>query len=179
MVETLLFLTYLTIRKSVKKKLDEAKANLDVNGGESKYFANMILKESKKESRAIQLFMTIALVYFVAFLPDSIFNIVIKNGGADRQLGPVLFLRWQIGLFALLVSSAIFDPLLTLYMKHDYQRAFVKLFRRLVPSPVVPIVPVGPAAPAVVVQSNTSFTIIDESRRTGSQVTIIDETTDL
>ena len=132
MVQTLLLLTYLTIRKSVQKKLFEARTSLATSRHRSIHFTNTIRKESRRESRVIHLFMTIALVYFLTFLPNSIFNIVIKIGGVGlvRKLGPVLFYRWQIGLFALLVSPAIFDPLLTLYMKHDYQLAIINLFRR-------------------------------------------------
>ena len=48
-VQTLLFLTYLTIRASVQKKLQEAKANLTVNRRQSRHFTNTIVQESKKE----------------------------------------------------------------------------------------------------------------------------------
>ena len=129
-VQTLLFLTYLTIRKSVQKKLQEVKTL--TNKQNNRYFASTIVQEGKKESRVIHLFMTIALVYFVTFLPNSISNIIVKVRGREifNHLGPVLFLKLQVGLFALLVSPAIFDPLLTLYVKHDYREALVKVFRR-------------------------------------------------
>ena len=80
--------------------------------------------------------MTIAAVYIFTFLPNSIFNLVVHTGGVRLkiELGPVNFLRLQVGFFALNVSCAFLDPLLTLYWLHDYRDALVKKFKQVGPT---------------------------------------------
>ena len=139
-VLTVLIMTYYTIHQSVKTKVADAKSNLDTNLTKSRHYLNTILAEHKKDSRVIRLFLTIALVYMVTYLPTCIFNIITKCGGG-QDMTYISLLRLQISLFALHCAPAVFNPMLTIVLKHDFQdpmkRYFTKRVRYLrgIPNP--------------------------------------------
>ena len=72
-------------RSSVQQRLKDAKSNILHNKyNKSRYYSDTIIAQSQKESRVVRLFMSIAAVYLVTFLPNSLLTLVVKTGGLKR-----------------------------------------------------------------------------------------------
>ena len=126
-VLTLLIMTYLIIRRSVKKKLAEARAKLSTN--RSAHYSNAIVSESRKESRVIRLFITIAVVYIISYLPFNMLSLLKQTGQLSNMHG-IQLLKVHIALYILTVSQAAFNPMLTLYLKDDFRRSLKRKTRK-------------------------------------------------
>lgn len=135
-VLTLFILTYRTIHKSFKSKISTAKSNVQMQQISNQQqqqkqqqptgtrtrgrHISAIRTEHQKNARIIRLFLTIATLYIVTYLPTCIFTIYTKNGGG-KSLGYVGLLEMQVSLFALHCAPAVFNPLLTFLLKDDYR----------------------------------------------------------
>ena len=117
----ILTLTYRTIMKSIgeapKRSTGQAgRGNLD-----------MLLEAHRKDSRMMKIFLSMATIYVISYLPQAIVELLLwAHVRLANEFHQYLL---QNVVFCLYICSAFFNPMLTLALKDDYRKSARMLFK--------------------------------------------------
>ena len=125
-VYALLLKAFLTIKRSIDTRIHSQGTRTDEGA------RKMIIQDKKKNRRISSILIVMCTIYTVTFLPIITLNIYL---GFTAEFAVIYYLLYV--LFILLYySSALINPLITIFFKEDYKNTLYKCFKRNPPAPV-------------------------------------------
>ena len=129
-VYLLLLIAYIAIRQSINKRINLRQEIAMPSKNSEKY----IQSERKKQLRILSILLSICTVYAITFLPYTLFLLLEKpiTRRAVVNVATKPYIRYkyiQYSLILLYNSSAILNPLITLFCKKDYNESLANLFK--------------------------------------------------
>ena len=119
-VYTLLLKAYMTIKKSIDTRIRLQEARTDQRTRQ------MIIQEKKKNRRIFIILIVMCAVYTVTFLPTITYDIYIAFITDFKFIYYILDVSFVLVYF----SSALINPLITIFFKEDYKYTLYKCFKR-------------------------------------------------
>lgn len=116
----ILFLTFRTVQKSIREGIIRSPLNCGEQGIERKEI--FLHSEHKKEIKMIKIFTGMAAVYTISYLPMATFFTIKQFTEMPHFQSAVA----EIVVFMMYISSAFLNPCLTLTLKEDYKKGFLR-----------------------------------------------------
>ena len=133
-IVTVLFLhsiTYNAIKKSMMSRLSQTRDRLvSCRHNGSHYNAEKLLDvERRKERRVFKLFVAMAIIYIVTFLPKGLLNILhVARRAFSKHAFYRHFAIWLMTQYAIYLLSSAINPVLTLAIHDDYRHVITRWY---------------------------------------------------